>query len=118
MGCGSSSAQVGAVNEHVMDALKNGSVVSDPEPQQEHPDSASRPVNPHEVRPSEAFEIPLDESDNGLIKRHPPKRFQKLEMEAQDTEPPTIEELEEKLANAELRRKKVRPEMNRLTMQE
>lgn len=109
MGCGSSSAQVGAVNENPMDALKNGSVVTDPEPMQpEQSDSVLRPVLPNEIRPSEAFEIPLDDNGNGLIKRHPPKRFQKLEVEAQESEPPTIEELEEKLANAELRRKKVR----------
>lgn len=54
--------------------------------------------------PGEAFEVPLDESDS-IIKKHPPKRLQRL-VDAPATET-TIEELEEKLANAEIRRNQV-----------
>ncbi|XP_055589701.1 uncharacterized protein LOC129741912 isoform X2 [Uranotaenia lowii] len=53
--------------------------------------------------PPEAFEIPLeDENADSLIKKHPPKRLERLE--AQPTTPPSIEDLEEKLATAEIRR--------------
>ncbi|XP_038111707.1 uncharacterized protein LOC6040288 isoform X2 [Culex quinquefasciatus] len=54
--------------------------------------------------PSEAFEVPLDDADNAdsLIRKHPPKRLQRLE--EQPGSPPTIDELEEKLATAEMRR--------------
>lgn len=54
--------------------------------------------------PGEAFEVPLDDPDS-IIKKHPPKRLQRL-VDAPSTET-TIEELEEKLANAEIRRNQV-----------
>lgn len=58
--------------------------------------------------PSEEFDIPFDDNGtNGLIKRHPPKRLQRLEEQSNSLAPPTIEDLEEKLATAELRRKEV-----------
>lgn len=61
------------------------------------------------VARSEAFEIPFDDNNgtNGLIKKHPPKRLQRLEEQSNSLAPPTIEDLEEKLATAELRRKEV-----------
>ncbi|KAL9703827.1 hypothetical protein quinque_007345 [Culex quinquefasciatus] len=54
--------------------------------------------------PSEAFEVPLDDADNAdsLIRKHPPKRLQRLEEPPGN--PPTIDELEEKLTTAEMRR--------------
>ncbi|XP_058829297.1 uncharacterized protein LOC131688792 [Topomyia yanbarensis] len=53
--------------------------------------------------PPEAFEIPLDdENPESLIKKHPPKRLKRLEEQTSD--PPSIEDLEEKLATAEMRR--------------
>lgn len=60
------------------------------------------------LAPSEAFVIPFDDNGtNGLIKKHPPKRLQRLEEQSNTLAPPTIEDLEEKLATAELRRKEV-----------
>uniref|UniRef100_A0A182ITJ3 Uncharacterized protein n=2 Tax=Anopheles atroparvus TaxID=41427 RepID=A0A182ITJ3_ANOAO len=52
----------------------------------------------------EAFEIPLDDEENAgsLIKKHPPKRLKRLE--EQPSTSPSIEDLEEKLATAEIRR--------------
>ncbi|XP_058125173.1 uncharacterized protein LOC131285461 [Anopheles ziemanni] len=53
----------------------------------------------------EAFEIPLDddgENAGSLIKKHPPKRLKRLE--EQSSSSPSIEDLEEKLATAEIRR--------------
>ncbi|XP_059607680.1 uncharacterized protein LOC132255600 [Phlebotomus argentipes] len=56
--------------------------------------------------PSTAFEIPLDDDDDGsLVKKHPPKRLRRLE--ENPSTPPSIEELQEKLANAELRRQQI-----------
>ncbi|XP_055538268.1 uncharacterized protein LOC129725895, partial [Wyeomyia smithii] len=54
--------------------------------------------------PPEAFEIPLDDEspDESLIKKHPPKRLKRLEETSSNT--PSLEELEEKLATAEMRR--------------
>ncbi|XP_053686072.1 uncharacterized protein LOC128735614 [Sabethes cyaneus] len=53
--------------------------------------------------PPEAFEIPLDDDNpESLIKKHPPKRLKRLEEQTSD--PPSIEDLEEKLATAEIRR--------------
>lgn len=69
--------------------------------------------------PAEAFEVPLDDDDeagtgdastgsSSIIKRHPPKRvLQRLVEQSSNQTPPTIEDLEEKLANAELRRNQV-----------
>lgn len=65
--------------------------------------------------PAEAFEIPLDNivgsadtSEGSIIKRHPPKRLlQRLAEPASNQTQTTIEDLEEKLANAEVRRNKV-----------
>ncbi|XP_055855626.1 ubiquitin carboxyl-terminal hydrolase 36 [Episyrphus balteatus] len=63
--------------------------------------------------PAEAFEVSLDDVDNdndndrsdSLIKKHPPKRLQKLVEQAATAVPATtIEHLEEKLAKAEVRR--------------
>ncbi|KAL5289240.1 hypothetical protein ACFFRR_009418 [Megaselia abdita] len=70
--------------------------------------------------PAEAFVIPLnDEKDNNdgnkndndsLIKKHPPKRLQHQIALAEQKEkesvenPPTVNDLEEKLAQAEIRR--------------
>lgn len=57
------------------------------------------------LAPAEAFEVPLDCEPDSIIKKHPPKRLQRL-VDA-PTPQTTIEELEEKLANAELRRNQV-----------
>lgn len=55
--------------------------------------------------PGEAFEVPLEDESGSIIKKHPPKRLQRL-VDAPETQT-TIEELEEKLANAEIRRNQV-----------
>lgn len=55
--------------------------------------------------PGEAFEVSLEEESDSIIKKHPPKRLQRL-VDAPETQT-TIEELEEKLANAEIRRNQV-----------
>lgn len=66
--------------------------------------------------PAEAFEVPLDDDDetgtgdastgsSSIIKRHPPKRL--LQRLVEPSYNQTIEDLEEKLANAELRRNQV-----------
>ncbi|XP_058460127.1 uncharacterized protein LOC131435885 [Malaya genurostris] len=53
--------------------------------------------------PPEAFEISLDdENSESIIKKHPPKRLKRLQEQISD--PPSIEDLEEKLATAEMRR--------------
>lgn len=60
------------------------------------------------LAPPEAFEVALEpESGESLIKKHPPKRVLQRLTETISTAPPTIEDLEEKLANAEIRRNKV-----------
>uniref|UniRef100_A0A336MA17 CSON014252 protein n=1 Tax=Culicoides sonorensis TaxID=179676 RepID=A0A336MA17_CULSO len=107
MGCGSSTAQT-ALETSTNSAKaphKNGDVkkMSD----NNNTEKSEIKVPAIEIPPSEAFEIPFDDNDgkNGLIKRHPPKRLQRLEEQSNSLAPPTIEDLEEKLATAELRRK-------------
>lgn len=59
------------------------------------------------LAPPEAFEIPVVPDEESIIKKHPPKRLQKL-LEDRPQTPSTIEDLEEKLAKAEIRRQEVR----------
>ncbi|CAH0767651.1 unnamed protein product [Bemisia tabaci] len=49
-----------------------------------------------------AFEVPLEEGEESLVKKHPPKRLQRLE----DQQSPNItaKDIESKLAEAEQRR--------------
>ncbi|XP_050095135.1 uncharacterized protein LOC126577508 [Anopheles aquasalis] len=63
----------------------------------------------------EAFEIPLgEEGDTGsLIKKHPPKRLKRLE--EQPSTASSIEDLEEKLATAEIRRQQFLANRSRQT---
>lgn len=57
--------------------------------------------------PGEAFDVPLEaEGDESIIKKHPPKRIQKL-LDERPATPQTIESLEAKLANAQMRRQKI-----------
>lgn len=57
--------------------------------------------------PGEAFDVPLEaEGDESIIKKHPPKRIQKL-LDERPATPQTIENLEAKLANAQMRRQKI-----------
>ncbi|XP_037714849.1 uncharacterized protein LOC119550315 [Drosophila subpulchrella] len=58
---------------------------------------------------SEAFTIPLESDDNTELPlnetlRQPPKRIQQMMQEAASSEPPTLEELEDKQLKAEQRR--------------
>lgn len=57
------------------------------------------------VRAAIAFSVPLTEEEESLVKRHPPKRFRM--MEGQKSPPLTNEALQEKLAEAEMRRQQV-----------
>ncbi|ETN60033.1 hypothetical protein AND_008361 [Anopheles darlingi] len=63
----------------------------------------------------EAFEIPLGEEgdDGSLIKKHPPKRLKRLE--EQPSTASSIEDLEEKLATAEIRRQQFLANRSRQT---
>lgn len=54
-----------------------------------------------------AFEVPANETDESLIKRHPPKRFRKLEEQQQDLKDLTHESIDEKQMEAEMRRKEI-----------
>lgn len=47
-------------------------------------------------------------NNNSIIQNHPPKRLQRL-LEGVASPPPTLEELEDKLASAEVRRNQVNP---------
>ncbi|ALC41884.1 CG13578 [Drosophila busckii] len=61
---------------------------------------------------SEAFVIPLDEQSAAPLQlndtlREPPKRLQQLMQQAAETEPLTLEEVEDKLQRAEQRRQEL-----------
>ncbi|XP_017125181.1 uncharacterized protein LOC108144647 [Drosophila elegans] len=61
---------------------------------------------------SEAFTIPLDSEENPEMPlnetlRQPPKRIQQMMQEAASSEPPTLEELEDKQQRAEQRRQEL-----------
>jgi len=59
------------------------------------------------ARAAVAFSVPLTEDEDGVVKKHPPKRL--MMMEGQDSPPPlTHEMLQEKMADAEQRRQQVR----------
>ena len=55
-----------------------------------------------------AFEIPAVDEDKSIIKKHPPKRLQKLEDMQVDAGNVSEEALAEKQAEAERRRQQVR----------
>lgn len=58
--------------------------------------------------PAEAFEVPLCENNESLIKKHPPKRvLQRLAEPSSNASTVNLKDVEEKLANAEIRRNKV-----------
>ncbi|KAI4458657.1 hypothetical protein MML48_7g00015223 [Holotrichia oblita] len=64
--------------------------------------------NMHETVNGLSFEIPADDDQGGdsIIKKHPPKRFQKLE--DQQTHPTlSLVKLQEKLDEAEIRRQQI-----------
>lgn len=54
-----------------------------------------------------AFEVPLHDpaDEDSLIRKHPPRRLQRLE--EQPVSPPTLQELQDKLAEAQQRRLQV-----------
>lgn len=56
-----------------------------------------------------SFEIAFENenTDDSIIKKHPPKRFQKLE-EQQTSPSVSLEKLQEKLDEAEIRRQQVK----------
>lgn len=55
-----------------------------------------------------AFDIPFNDEDEpidaSIVKKHPPKRLQRLEEQQQNTAPVSLKELEEKQQEAENRR--------------
>lgn len=55
-----------------------------------------------------AFEVPAEEGDASLIKKHPPRRLRQLEERPPDATTVTQEALEEKVALANERRNQVK----------
>lgn len=53
------------------------------------------------------FVVPLNDEKDSLIKKHPPKRFQRLEEQPHSPPALTLKMLEDKLAEAEQRRLQV-----------
>lgn len=54
-----------------------------------------------------AFEVPAEEGDASLIKKHPPRRLRELEERPPEAASITQEALEEKVAQANERRNQV-----------
>ncbi|CAD7089651.1 unnamed protein product [Hermetia illucens] len=98
MGCAAS--QAGLSHAAQTDIIGKGDV---DEP------TISASLDPVQYPPAEAFEIPIADGhehggDDSLIRKHPPKRLQRLtEVPLVET---TIEDLEEKLAKADIRRQR------------
>ncbi|GLV31825.1 hypothetical protein CBL_07585 [Carabus blaptoides fortunei] len=84
-------------------AASNHEVTSRPETAGE---SNTRPVTPQPVPPSMAFDVPLDHvpGSASIVKRHPPRRLQRLEEQQQQLVPLSLQELQEKQQDAEHRR--------------
>ncbi|KAH8405157.1 hypothetical protein KR222_006587, partial [Zaprionus bogoriensis] len=97
MGC-SSSKSTTAIDESKAAAAKHNSKMAD-KPQHEYP-------------ASQAFTIPLDDVASPTDQlndtlRQPPRRLQQLMQHAAETEPLTLDELEEKQQRAEQRRQEL-----------
>ncbi|KAH8348580.1 hypothetical protein KR084_008830 [Drosophila pseudotakahashii] len=97
MGCSGSSS-------------KNSATVDDTKSPK--PVSARSIKTKMEYPASEAFTIPLETDDSPEMPlnetlRQPPKRIQQLMQEAASSEPPTLEELEDKQQKAEQRRQEL-----------
>ncbi|KAF5286149.1 hypothetical protein FQR65_LT12907 [Abscondita terminalis] len=75
------------------------------DPQTEFLDSGSV-NNVHQTLNGMSFDIPFEEEGESIIKKHPPKRFQKLE-DDQLSSPLSLNQLQEKLDEAELRRQQI-----------
>ncbi|KAF2884890.1 hypothetical protein ILUMI_21261 [Ignelater luminosus] len=77
------------------------------DPQTEFLESASHVNNVHQTTHGLSFDIPFQEEDGeSIIRKHPPKRFQKLE--DQQTSPTlSLVRLQEKLDDAEIRRQQI-----------
>ncbi|VEN57683.1 unnamed protein product [Callosobruchus maculatus] len=54
-----------------------------------------------------AFEIAFQEDDDSATKKHPPRRIQELLEVEKSTEPVTLDKLQEKLEEAEIRRNQI-----------
>lgn len=110
MGCGSSQSTSAVAPEQTTGPESNGTAKpayrmfkTDPK----HIHTFNLNANNITAR-AEAFEVPLDNPEGSIIKKHPPKRLlDRLAVETPTSTPTTIENLEKKLANAEIRRNKV-----------
>lgn len=54
-----------------------------------------------------AFEVPVHENEESIIKKHPPKRFRKLEEQQQDPKDLTHQLIDERISEAEARRREI-----------
>lgn len=57
--------------------------------------------------PPLAFEVPVHENEESIIKKHPPKRLRRLEEQQQDPKDLTHQLIDEKQSVAEARRKEI-----------
>lgn len=55
-----------------------------------------------------AFEVPVNDEEKSIIKKHPPMRFQRLEEQQLPQPEVTLEMLQKRQAEAEIRRRRVR----------
>ncbi|KAB0796870.1 hypothetical protein PPYR_10931 [Photinus pyralis] len=62
--------------------------------------------NVHQTQNGLSFDISFENEDESIIRKHPPKRFQKLE-DDQISSPLSIDRLQEKLDEAEVRRQQI-----------
>ncbi|XP_050689726.1 uncharacterized protein LOC126982045 [Eriocheir sinensis] len=86
---------------------QNGTELSAPALEDQLPESTLQHASAHSGGRAVAFEVrPPDANNESLIRRHPPRKFQKLEDQQQNSII-TQEQLEEKQAIAEKRRQEI-----------
>ncbi|XP_051167175.1 uncharacterized protein CCDC198-like [Leptopilina boulardi] len=103
MGCGSSTDVVKNTIYKQEEVLSSENSI---------PNSRSSPLHDNNntksaLRQPLAFEVPINDEEKSIIKRHPPIRFQRLEEQQLPQPEVTLELLQKRQAEAEIRRRRI-----------
>lgn len=103
MGCGSSTDVVkNSIYEHEK-ALSSRNSISNSRSSSSNDNNNTKTL----LRQPLAFEVPVNDEEKSIIKKHPPMRFQRLEEQQLPQPEVTLEMLQKRQAEAEIRRRRI-----------